>query len=448
MDPDGVGGNGVPRPAWFSSLLRDHPALVADTLRRSAASKLATGVQPAIELRELAEAEDHREVAEIATLSVLESFPRADTEATLMALCWSLKAALTSCDWSAVGRVIEERLGQDGQPAGERGCWLVAGYLVAPERFRDDLLGLAEDEDRLKWLGRFVAAGRFPKDLTRRFAAGDFEPLVAVLGTTLRIHGLPERAYRATSEMIAALAADASADATEALEALRTIPDAELWSPAITDATERQARKRREREYRHSDIRTVVATLDNGPPANAGDLAALVFDELKDLSLKIRDGNTSDWLQHWNVDSYNRATTPKPEDGSRKAILSDLQDRLGRWGIDAAPEGVYAKDKRSDIRVSFAGFNVPVEIKRSCHDDPWTAVHNQLIAKYTQDPGAGGYGIYLVFWFGDTEKCPPTKCSGRTPEMAEDVKWWILKSLNDQERSLISVCVVDVSNQQ
>ena len=218
VDPDGAGGNVVPRPAWFSTLLRDNPALVAETLRRSAACKLATGVQPSIELRELAEAGDHREVAKIASLSVLKRFPSAETEAILMGLCWSLKAALTSCDWSSVGRVIEQRLARGGLAAGERSCWLGAGYLVTPERFRDDLLGLAHDEDGLKWLARFVAAGRFPKDLVRRFVAGDFEPLVAVLGAALRIHGLPERAYQATSQLIAALAADASAVATEALE--------------------------------------------------------------------------------------------------------------------------------------------------------------------------------------------------------------------------------------
>ena len=53
-------------------------------------------------------------------------------------------------------------------------------------------------------------------------------------------------------------------------------------------------------------------------------------------------------------------------------------------------EGVYANDGRSDIRVSFAGLNVPVEIKRSCHDDLWTAVHDQLIAQYTRGPGVYG----------------------------------------------------------
>ena len=418
---------------------------MADTLRRSAACKLATGVQPAIELRELAEAEDHREVAKLASLSVVEQFPSAETEATLMALCWSLKAALTSCDWSSVGRVIEQRLARDGQGPAERACWLVAGYLVEPARFREDIQDLTEDEEGLKWLARFIAVGRFPKDLTRRFAVGDFEPLVAVLGAALRIDVLPERAYWATSQLISALANDASAAATEALEALRRMSDAEPWRPATTDARERQARKRREHEYRHRDIGQVVQTLDNLAPANAGDLAALVFDELNELSRRIRDGNTSAWRQYWNTDRHKHPIAPKHEDLCRDALLDDLQERLERLRIDAVAEGVYADDKRSDICVSFAGFNVPVEIKRSNHDNVWTAVHDQLITKYTRDPGAAGYGIYLVFWFGDTEKCPPTKCSGWTPGTAGDVKRRILESLNNRERNLISVCVVDVS---
>ena len=448
LDPESTGRNSVYRPAWFRTVLRDNPALVADVLRRSAARKLETGAQLAIELRELANAEDHREVATLISVSVLEHFPKVETDVALQALCWSLNAALKRGDWSAVGRVIEERLGRGGQGTGEHGCWLAAGYLVAPERYQEDLRGLAEDDDGLKSLAMFVAAGRFPKDFTQRFAAGDFEPLVAALGAAYRRSGLTEGAYWSTTDLIATLGDDPSAAATEAIEALSRVSDAEPWEPAIADATEHQARKRREHEYRHSDIGKVVQTLDRGAPANAGDLAALVFDELKVLSLKIRDGSTSDWRQYWNVDPYNRPTRPKPEDACRDAVLSDLQERLGRLGIDAQPEGVYAEDKRSDIRVSFAGFNVPVEIKRSCHPDVWTAVRSQLIAKYTRDPGAAGYGIYLVLWFGDTEECRPTKCGDWTPETAEDVRLRIQQSLDDREGRLISVCVVDVATPQ
>ena len=448
LEPDSAGGNSVYRPEWFRAALRDNPALIADVLRRSAARKLETGVQLPIELHELANAEDHREVAELLSLSALDHFPKAETDVALQALCWALNAALKRCDWSAVDRVVKDRLGRGGQGAGEHGCWLAAGYLVAPERYREDLRSLAEDEGGLKSLAMFVAAGRFPKEFTRRFAAGDFVLLVAALGAAYRRTGLTESAYWSTTELIATLGDDPSTAATEALEALSKEPDAEPWEPAIADARERQARKRREHEYLHSDFGKVVQTLDRGASANAGDLAALVFDELKALSLKIRNGSTSDWRQHWNVDPHNRPTRPKPEDACRDAVLSDLQERLGRLGIDAQPEGVYAEDNRSDIRVSFAGFNVPVEIKRSCHRDVWTAVRSQLIAKYTRDPGAAGYGIYLVLWFGDTEECRPTKCAGWTPETAEYVKLRIQQSLDDREGRLISVCVVDLATPQ
>ena len=126
-------------------------------------------------------------------------------------------------------------------------------------------------------------------------------------------------------------------------------------------------------------------------------------------------------------------------------MLSDLNQRLVGLGVDAQPEGVYAEDKRADIRVSFGGFNVPVEIKRSCHSDVWTAVREQLIAKYTRDPGAEGFGIYLVFWFGDTPVCRPTKCVDWSPKTAAEMRQGLEESLPIREKSLISICVVDVS---
>ena len=445
VDPNHAGQTGLYRPEWFRVILRDNPALVADVLRGSAARKLETGLQQATELQTLATAEDHREVAELVSLSVLEHFPKAETDATLRALCWSLKAVLERCDWSEVGRVIEERLGRSDLATKERGCWLAAGYLVAPGRFREDLRRLAEYDDGLKWMTMLMDTGGSPEDLTQRFAPDDFEPLVAAMGAACKRVGLTKRAYWSTTDLITRLGADPGSAATEALEELSRVTDAEPWAPAIADAREHQARKRREQEYHHSDIGKVVQTLDRGTPANAGDLAAVTFDELKDLASKIRDGSTSDWRQYWNRDHHSRPTDPHPEDACRDTLLSDLQDRLARLGIDAQREGVYAEDKRSDIRVSFAGFNVPVEIKRSCHPDLWTAVRSQLISKYTRDPGAAGHGIYLVFWFGDTEKCRPRKCGAWTPETAEDVRLRLQQSLADREGRLISVCVVDVS---
>ena len=167
FDLNGSARTGIFRPSWFQTLLSDRPALVADVLRHSTARKLETGVQQLIELHELANAEDHQEVAKLISLSVLEDFPKAETDKALQGLCWSLNAALKSCDWLTLGPLIESRLGRDDQGALERGCWLAAGFLMTPRRYREDLGALADDDDGLKALAMFVGAGRFPREFTR-----------------------------------------------------------------------------------------------------------------------------------------------------------------------------------------------------------------------------------------------------------------------------------------
>ena len=88
-------------------------------------------------------------------------------------------------------------------------------------------------------------------------------------------------------------------------------------------------------------------------------------------------------------------------------LLSHLRGYLPA-GVDAQPEGQYADDNRSDIRVSYGiQFNVPVEIKRDRHPRLWSALRDQLIARYVSDPATGGHGVYLVFWFGDGRVPPP-----------------------------------------
>ena len=110
VDPDNVDAFGTYRPRWFRDLLRDDPELVSDVLCRTALRKLETGVQQPRELHELANAADHEGVAKLASIRVLECFPKADTEAALLALCLALRAALAYCESSKVGRIIEARL--------------------------------------------------------------------------------------------------------------------------------------------------------------------------------------------------------------------------------------------------------------------------------------------------------------------------------------------------
>ena len=94
---------------------------------------------------------------------------------------------------------------------------------------------------------------------------------------------------------------------------------------------------------------------------------------------------------------------------------------MRRWlPGEVQPEGLYANDKRVDIRVSCRDFQVPIEIKKNVHPSLWSALHEQLIARYVRDPGTDGYGIYVVLWFGKIDgrrtPAPPSGPPPRDPD--------------------------------
>ena len=199
---------------------------------------------------------------------------------------------------------------------------------------------------------------------------------------------------------------------------------------------------RRDVHYRHPDVAQVCKTLNGGTPANPDDLAALVVDRLHEIAAQIRDGNTDDWKKYWNVYSHGCPTDPRPENNCRDTLLDDLRHRCPDE-VDVKPEGQYADDRRSDIHIACRNFQVPVEIKKDSHRDVWSALQNQLIERYTRDPETGGYGIYLLFWFGkEKSQLPPF---GIRPADAKDMKEKLEATLLPDQARKISVCVIDVS---
>ena len=188
--------------------------------------------------------------------------------------------------------------------------------------------------------------------------------------------------------------------------------------------------------------------LSNGPLTSPGDLTALTVDVLRILAECIRTGSTSDWRQYWNVDSHGRVTSPRPEERCRDALSSDLEARMRSWGISVHTESKHADDNRSDTLVCYNGWRVPLEAKRSCAEDLWSAIQDQLIAKYCIDPDSGGFGIYVVFWFGNRQECRPKSRDGVQPESAVELEKLLNETLTAPNRQEITVVVVDVANPQ
>ena len=242
--------------------------------------------------------------------------------------------------------------------------------------------------------------------------------------------------------LVNSLASKPDRSATDALESLAGDVSMIRWHACLSQNLDSQRIIRRDAEYRHPTLQQACVTLQGGPPANPGDLAALTVDRLRNIATGIRTRNTNQWRLFWNEAGHGKPGEPKVENSCRDALLALLQPHLPQ-PVNAQPEGQHASQARSDILVSANGFQVPIEVKRNTDRELWSAVHQQLIAKYAVDPDAGGYGVYVVLWFDGDKQRP--RSDGARPHSPEELERLLRESLGQDERRKISICVVDVS---
>ena len=436
---------------WHRRLVDRRSKLVADILVQYASSALKSGTARVPGLAELAGDSDYCRVARHACLPVLRSFPVRCGARQLEALGSLLRAALEHTDGTELRHLIDRKLALSSMTVAQRVYWLAAGLVTAPHRYESVLEACVRSSahalrslqeffsrqearefviDRLQpsalaLLSRVFGASTGPSGAdTARFdesPPGDFVVVTLEVSTGLCVERCIDRLATLASDHAVTAVADLLADS-----------DLARWHELLAAARNRQ----RDARYRHPDVERVVQTLHNGPPANSADLAALVTDHLRDLGESIRNGDTNGWQVYWN-EERGQQTSPKHETWCRNRLLSDLQLRLSP-GVTADPEVLHAHDTRADLRAVSDDSHVPVEIKKDSHPDLWSAIHDQLITKYTH----GGYGIYLVLWFGRDIKPSP---QGRKPRSPQELEAWLEGSLTIPERRKISVCVIDVS---
>ena len=437
------------RPRWYRWLLEARPKIVAGVQVRFAVSEFRSDCEHIPKLWELAYDHDHAKVAWHASLPLLRAFPIRCTSRQIESLDCLLWAAIQHADRRALQELIDRKLSRKSINDAQRVYWLAAGAIVSPEAYIDRLGDFVQDrEARSRHLTAFFCRHsnrneRFP------FNKVSISVLVLLIRLVGSYTGPAQRSVRGRIhhqvqasdfiyKLIQRLAESPSQEASAALGRLHADTALSRWQDVLAHAQDAQRVLRRDAGYRHPKIDQICRTLNGGTPANAGDLAALVRDRLCDLAVKIRTGNTDDWRQYWNEKPH----TPRHENFCRDALLSDLRERLPD-GVDAQPEGQYARDRRADIRVSYKDFQVPVEVKKNSHQNLWSALQNQLIKQYTSAPTTDGYGIYLVFWFGKTSTQPAPV--GSRPESPQELQRKLKATLSEDRARKVSVCVIDVS---
>ena len=444
-----------PRPKWYLHALENHRQTVSDAFVAVTCARVRRKEAPDQHLYDLPWEPEYDGVGPLAVPKMFAPFPIRCTKAQVVSLRLLLWAALKYMPLEDLRELVMRRLGRKGMDHAQRGTWLGAGLFVDREACIPRVVEFVSNGRKTRcWhLLEFLVPYLDPLP-DQQWPTADLAALIKAMGTKLSSPSdaggfvLDWKLRPLLDVWVGTLANRVDEEAAAALVGLAEEPALKNWRGLLCGARDQQATRRRISIYKAPSIPEIREGLRGGPPIGPADLAALVSDKLADLAHRIRNGNTDAWQQYWHTDANDpkgrKITKPKTEEPCRDALLSDLQILLEPHEVDAQPEGHLAEDSRSDIIAVHGVHAVVVEVKKTDSEDLWNAMPGQLIAKYTRDPRSGGYGIFLVLWFGTDhlKRSPPT---GTRPRSPEELGRMLEGFLTHEQRRTITVIVVDVS---
>ena len=433
-------------PSWYKRIVEERPDIVSDVLIRLATTSLRSGKEHIRGLWELATDEAHAEVARLSALPILRAFPTRCKDKQLDALHWLLLAAIRNVVRDSLNDLIAKKAALKSMNVSQRAYWLAAGLVTLPKIYVAQIESfVADSERRTRHVARFFSERWFDHQFDSAIAGALISLIGRWYGPELaHPNGLVTPAARASQMVTGSINQISSSPSVEAKTVLEELCDDDRlgrWRTYLSRARDNQRVIYRDASYEHPSPKQIEITLRGGVPTNAGDLAALMSDELNELTRYVPDDSSNPWRLFWNEDK-GKPNVPKYENSCRDALINLLKPRLlNRIGLQ--PEAQYVHGNRADIRATYDGFSVPIEIKTNGHRELWSAMERQLIKKYTREPESGGFGIYLVFWFGAkyTQAAP----DGRRPESPKELELLLEEPLNTEQRRKVSVCVIDVS---
>jgi hypothetical protein len=438
---------------WVDPLIESQPDLTAEALKAYWCPLLAHSSKNIMGLYELVHEDVMKPVVQRVSLTLLKDYPNAQEDSLELLLHAALRhgdrAELLSYTYHVLTN--HNPLTDDN-----RSLWYAVAFALdygsVKSALAKHIRGKAEQAARI--LNFLCPSHGIKSDTPYPLPIAALASLIAMMGPIFDPRNLrrtgwvtirgPEGAASSIQSLIHRLAKDLTHEAAMALTELHDDPGLAAWRDEIVYVQADQARQRRELAFKYPAVVQVIETLNQGRPANAADLQALVDSHLHALSAELRDGPTDGWKGMWNVDSYGKPTQPRPENDCRDRLLELLRPRLLHVGVTAEPEGHYAEDKRADIKAIIGSINLPVEIKRHIHPDIWTAPRGQLKRLYARDPGTAGRGIYLVFWFGiDAGSVPTRPTEGDKIQTHIQLEAALLDTLQPSERELLEIIVID-----
>jgi hypothetical protein len=441
---------------WLYYLFNTKPDLVAKIYTQYATYMLKTKQHHIFGSYACAYIGEWANISKLTVINILEKFPlRASVEQS-SDLEYFLKAALRFSDSNELFDLVRRKLNRKSLDDSQRVMWMAVALILDASQYENIVNDFISKSSK-----RVLTIAGFFSDRMEQWMP-DFNltsSSLAMLVRNLAVHVSPYslKSGRVTREMNAAdlvgtliskMAESTEISAIFEFEKLVENPDLSRWHTTLRDRLYELRKRINESEFIKPTLSGVVNTLQNRAPANPSDLIALSLDLLHDQSNKIRNDSNNLFMQFWNFPGKKTGATPKSENECRDILKSQIEPRFQQLNLQLVKEGYYVEDKRADLKVLFGDWNLPIEIKKedyskNANDNIWTSLWNQLIKKYTRDPQAYGYGIYLIFWFGKGKvRVSP---NGRKPTSAKEMEEMLLGMMSDDERKRIGLCVIDCS---
>ena len=300
-----------------------------------------------------------------------------------------------------------ERITDEGRDERSRRNWQAVGLWTDFEKSKLSLGLAAEQDPGLLWAIRARLGG-----LRQRDDAAVTLPvrLTAWIVRTFRlawpyrnhpsgVRSGDQNAWDASEyliRLIGQLGDDASDEAEAFIAELRDAPR-DGYSDYLRRVAIEQEAKRAELAYTPPTVSDIAAALDGVPPATHPALLAEVLSALQRVQTRVRSDPTDSWRGFYCDDRF----TPKGEEVCSDHLANLLA--LEAPEISFTPEFHVGSNREVDIACSVGNLRIPIEAKGQWNADLWTAADWQLGGQQAVDHRAGGYGIYLVYWFGSQQ---------------------------------------------
>jgi len=393
---------------WYQSVIQKEPTAAAEVVESAWQPLLKTQPKEVQHLFQMDGESGLSLIAHQIGLRLLADHSQAQREL----LEQLMRAALVGSSRADLAVLIEREVAQQNLTEEQYALWLALGLLVTPEacisRAGRYLKGEGSVERAYILVGSLKYFNGIGSHSVSNAPSDALADMFKLLGVVLPPPSLRESRINQfdRSQFVASLASELGnrldEEAVARLGTLRDDSELSVWKERLSEIAEQQLRKVRESRYSRPSLEDVLKILTGGEPTSTGDLHAIVCDHLRTLIDEIEHGSGSGYRTYWNV--WGRGDplqTPVVENDARHRLAELLNERLKPRGITAESEAHYSGGNRGDLKVIYKLMRVPIEVKRHYNAEVWTAPRKQLKEKYTIDPASEGYGIYLVFWFGE-----------------------------------------------